>query len=126
MNIYYLIAAILAIISQIGHLTVGSREFLKPILDSEHLPSVVKGVVHSLFHYMTFIIGVTAIALLYFTFYSSYGPIEARVIGVISGYVWIGMGLVALALSFKYGLFRIFQWIFWFAIGALALIGSNY
>ncbi|MGL4993719.1 MAG: hypothetical protein ACRC6R_06300 [Bacteroidales bacterium] len=125
MNIYYLIAAFVAVLSQIGHLTIGRKKFIDPVLKSDYISQEVKGVVHTLFHYMTYMIGVSAVVLFYISQYSTVLSVDSSVIGLFLGCVWAGMGLVALTLSFRYGLFKIFQWIFWFVIAILLFIGTN-
>lgn len=52
MNYLILLAGILAALATIGHFTVGAKDFLKPVMNSD-IDEIPKKVMQSLFHYMS-------------------------------------------------------------------------
>ena len=62
MNYFILIAAILSLAAVIGHFTMGRKDYLKPVLDSD-IDIVPKKVMQSLFHYMSVFMVLSTIIL---------------------------------------------------------------
>ena len=63
MNYFILTAGIFAALATIGHFTMGSKRFLRPVMKSE-LDLTVKKVMQSLFHYMSVYMVLTSIFLI--------------------------------------------------------------
>ena len=70
MDYLLLTAGILAFGATIGHFTMGSKDFLKPILRSE-ADEIPKKVMHSLFHYMSVFMVLSTVILLGFSMKNS-------------------------------------------------------
>lgn len=127
MNILTLIAGIVALLAAVGHFTIGKKEYLLPVLDS-NIEEIPKKVMHSLFHYMSVYmvlstIFLTATSLGICQLFESYNDI-VRLIGFIYCGFGITQFIIALTSKIDNGLFKMFQWIFWFAIGILSILGS--
>lgn len=127
MNYFILTAAILALMAVIGHLTIGRKEYLKPVLDSE-LDIIPKKIVQSLFHYMTVFMLFSTIIL--FAGSSQSCPLYDYVNNMIR-FIAITYGLFALiqliivaTSNISGGLLKLFQWIFWALISTFTILGT--
>ncbi|MCG8308032.1 MAG: hypothetical protein MI975_11620 [Cytophagales bacterium] len=128
MNYFLLTAGVLAAFATIGHFSMGAKDFLKPVLDS-NLDEIPKRVMQSLFHYMSVFMILSSIILLFF---SVKDPLVLR--GSADAVLVIGMHyagfavvqiLIALVSNIRGALFKLFQWIFWISIAVLSFIGIN-
>jgi len=52
MNAFIIIAGSIALATTVGHFAVGSKQFLKPMLEAE-FDAVPKKVMHGVFHYVS-------------------------------------------------------------------------
>ena len=127
MNYLTLIAGIIALTAVIGHFTMGTKQYLKPVMKSD-IDEIPKGVMKSLFHYMsTFMIITTC-----FLIWSSFGMCTlfehtnevALFIGIIYGGFAISQFIIAAISPVKMGVFKMFQWIFWAAIAVFSILGA--
>lgn len=125
MNSFMMIAGVFAIATVLGHFMVGSKQFLKPMLQASFDP-VPQKVMHCVFHYVSTYLILSAAALL-----------------IIGSGVWAGAGATAVAIfiALNYtifaiwqvvlaaksgipnGVFKLFQWIFFVLIAVFAFLG---
>ena len=124
MNFMLLTAGIFAFLATMGHFIVGTKDFLKPVLKAD-LDAVPKKVMHSLFHYMSVFMILTTTVLFVFAFNENLFFDSTREVVLIIGIIYGGFGLVqfviALTSGIKNGVFKLFQWIFWFAISIFSI-----
>ena len=127
MNYFILISAILSLAAVIGHFTMGRKDYLKPVLDSD-IDIVPKKVMHSLFHYMSVFMVLSTIIL--FAGSSPLCPLYdyvqnmIRLIAVAYAFFAIAQFIIASTSGISGGAFKLFQWVFWALIAAFAIIGT--
>ena len=127
MNYLILTSAILSLIAFIGHLTMGRKDYLKPVMDSD-IDAVPKKVMQSLFHYMTVYMLFSTIIL--FAGSSPACPLYeyvmhmVRFIAVVYGLFAVTALIIAATSKIEGGILKLFQWVFWTSISALAVFGS--
>ena len=127
MNYLILISAIIALMAVIGHFTMGRKEYLKPVLESD-LDIVPKKVVHSLFHYLSVFMLFSTIIL--FAGSSQLCPLYdyvhnmIRFIAIIYGLFALTQLIIALTSDIPGGVFKLFQWILWAFISTFAILGT--
>lgn len=126
MNYLLLIAGVIALFAIVGHFTIGARDFLKPVLSSD-IDTILKKVMHSLFHYMSVFIVLTAIILLSFSFNENLifenQHNVLKLIGITYAGFAISQFLIAINSGIKMGVFKLFQWVFWLLIAIFSLLG---
>ena len=126
MNYFILAAGIFATFASIGHFVIGTKDFLRPVLNAE-INAIPKNVMYSLFHYMSVFMTFTSVILLSVSmgenliFESAVDVV--KLIGIIYAAFAITQFLIALTSSIKMGVIKLFQWIFWTLIAACSLIG---
>ena len=126
MNWLILISGIFALLTTIGHFAVGSKEFLKPMLEAEFDP-VARKVMHCVFHYVSAFLILSTIALL------CVGTGIMKLQGstmlgqfIAANYVAFSIWQIVLASTsgIPKGISKLFQWIFFVIIALLAWLGS--
>ncbi len=127
MNYYIFTAGIISTLATIGHFAIGTKDFLKPVLNSE-VGDIPKNVMTSLFHYMSGFMVLTSVILLSI---SMGEPLVFQntkdvviMIGIFYGTFAIIQFAIALFSSITLGVVKLFQWIFWLLIALFALIGA--
>jgi len=127
MNLFILIAGILAAATTAGHFAVGSKQFLAPMLNAEFDP-VPKKVMHCLFHYVSVYLILSTLALLG----AAFGHIPVEGSGLLVKFIAINYAAfavwqIALAVTsgIEKGIFKLFQWVFFVAIAILAWLGVS-
>lgn len=128
MNYFLLASGVFAAMAVIGHFTMGRKEYLNPVLNS-NLDEIPKKIMHGLFHYASVFMVLSTIVLLGNASTISLenclmnSDLTVRFIGL----VYIGFGITQIIISatskIQGGLFKLFQWVFWLLIGILALVG---
>ncbi|MDB4583807.1 hypothetical protein N9164_11690 [Draconibacterium sp.] len=110
MNIYALIAGILAAFATLGHLTMGKKQFLMPMLNAE-FDNLPKKVMHSVFHYITVFLLFTAFMLIMIGIRGSGCMFDPTlVLGFIgANYLLFAIWQIVIALSASISLFKMFQ-----------------
>ncbi len=125
MNGYMMIAAVFALGTVLGHFTVGSKQFLKPMLEATFDP-IPKKVMHCVFHYVSTYLILSAAALLIIGsgFWSGSGS-AAVAIFIALNYIIFAIWQVALAAKsgIPGGIFKLFQWIFFVLIAVFSFLG---
>ena len=120
------IGAYLSVFMLIGHLVFGIPWYLKPILKSD-ADIIPKTVMHAVFHYITIVLAISAVALVTFAHnLLTISPDVVRFIGI--GYILFGLTQIVLVVTssgFK-GLIKMFQWTMFLPIGILALLAVGF
>ena len=125
MNYFTLTAGILAALETIGHFAVGTKDFLKPVMESG-IEEIPKKVMQSLFHYMSVFMILTTVILIAVAM--GYNLIFENTKDVVKfiGFTYAGFAviqfLIAFTSSIKGGIFKLFQWVFWILIALFSLI----
>ena len=124
MNIYVLVAGIIAAFAAIGHLTVGKKQFLLPML-SAGFDQVPKKVMHSVFHYITVFLVLSAFVLIMMGIRGSGCMFDPTLLlGFIGlNYLMFAIWQIIIALSSGISLLKMFQWIFWLLISIFSILG---
>ncbi len=126
MNWLVLISGLFALFAVVGHLTMGSKSFLKPMMDAtfDELP---KKVMHSVFHYISVFLVLSAAALILIGFGVSFNLDTTLLIRFIAlNYLLytVVQLIIALTSNIPNPLTKLFQWVFWIIIAVLAWIGA--
>ena len=126
MNIYAVIAGVIALFAFIGHLTIGKKLFLKPMLDAD-FDYLAKKVMQSVFHYVSIFQFLSAYMLIMPGIRGENCNIDPTpLFGFIGiNYLIFAIGLVIIALRAKISLLKMFQWIFWILIATLSFMGAG-
>jgi hypothetical protein len=127
MNYFILISAILSLSAVIGHFTMGRKNYLAPVLDSD-IDIVPKKVMLSLFHYMSVFMILSTIILLAGSSHScplyEYVHNMIKFIGIVYAFFAITQFIIASGSGISGGVFKLFQWILWALISASAILGT--
>jgi len=127
MNYYIFVSAILSLGAIIGHLTMGKKEYLKPVLLSE-IDIVPKKVMLSLFHYMTVFMVLSTIILFAGSHHEcpmyDYVHNMVRFIGIVYAFFALTQFIIAATSGIAGGVFKLFQWILWLLIAVTAVLGT--
>jgi hypothetical protein len=126
MNWLILIAGVFAAFTTLGHFFVGSKNFLKPMLNAD-FDEVPKKVMHSVFHYVSTYLILSSLALLIIGLgFDVDGGISPLVRFIAVNYAIFAVWQVIIALSSKIpnALFKLFQWIFFVIIAVFAWLGA--
>jgi len=123
MNYYLIFASAVALFSAIGHLTIGNKLYLKPLLESK-LNAVPKKVLYSVFHYISvYFIGVTVLLFMATFKESCYETLKEVVI--FNGIMFILFAIVQLIIAstskIEAWFGKMFQWILFMILGLLSL-----
>jgi hypothetical protein len=127
MNYYILISAIIALAAVIGHFTIGRKDYLIPVLDSD-IDIIPKKVMHSLFHYMSVFMVLSTVIL--FAGSSMACPLYdyvqnmIRFIGIVYAFFAVTQFIIALSSGISGGIFKLFQWILWTLIAVFVILGT--
>ena len=125
MNVLLIISGFLALFATIGHLVIGGKSFLAPMLRAE-FAAVPKRVMYCVFHFITVDFALSTVVLLGAGFDITFGldPTLAiiSIIGRFLLYALVQIGMV-LASGISGGLKKIFQWTLFLIIAVLAIIG---
>ena len=126
MNWLILIAGLFALFATIGHLTMGRKSFLRPMMDAS-FDEVPKKVMQSVFHYVSVFQILSAVALLLVAFGFSFNLDSTLLVWFValnySLFAITGI-IIDLTSGIPNGLVKMFQWIFWVIIAVLAWIGA--
>jgi len=127
MNYFIFISALIAFVAIIGHFTMGRKDYLKPVLDSD-IDLVPKKVMQSLFHYMSVVLVLSTIILLAGSHHScpmyDYVHNMVRFIGMLFGLFAVTQFIIAATSGVPGGVFKLFQWVFWLLISVFAIVGT--
>lgn len=126
MNIYAVVAGVLALFAAIGHLTIGKKQFLSPMMNAE-FDSLAKKVMQSVFHYISVFLFLTAYILIMPGVRGANCVIDPTpVFGFIGvNYLLFAIAQIIVAFRAKISLLKMFQWIFWILISAFSFMAAN-
>ena len=126
MNILLISAGIFAFFTMIGHLLIGQKMFLHPMLNADFSLSAKK-VMHSLFHYISVFLLLSSLGLLI----SGFGILSIESAKSLSffialNYLLFAIWQVSIALNsgINKPLLKLFQWMFFLVIAIFAFAGS--
>lgn len=127
MNYSIFVSALIALVAIIGHFSMGRKEYLLPVLNSD-IDIVPKKVMQSLFHYMSVFMVLSTIIL--FAGSHELCPMYdyvhnmIRFIGIVYAFFAVAQFIIALSSGIPGGVFKMFQWVFWILIAAFAILGT--
>ena len=127
MDWYIIIAGLIAVATTTGHFAVGSKKFLKPMLEAQFDP-IPQKVMHCVFHYVStyLILSTLTLVLIGSGIWSGVGT------GAVINFIAVNYGLFAiwqivLAVTSRIpnGIFKLFQWIFFALIAIFSFLGTG-
>ena len=122
-----LIAGLAAGFVNLGHFTVGSKEFLKPMLQAD-FDEVPKKVMHCVFHYVSVYVVLSFIVLMAIGLGFSFGAADTLLVKFIAiNYFLFAITQIVIAATSEIpnGVIKLFQWIFFLAIAIFAWLGAS-
>ena len=128
MNWLITISGFFALLTTIGHFVVGTKEFLRPMLDATFNP-VAKKVMHCVFHYIsTFLILSTVVLLSIGTGAITVLGSETLIQFIAANYFVFAIWQFVLASisGIPKGVFKLFQWVFFALIAGFAFAGVGF
>ena len=127
MNWMILISGLAAGFVNIGHFTVGSKDFLKPMLQAD-FDDVPKKVMHCVFHYISVYLVLSFIVLIALGLGFSFGTADALLVKFIAiNYFFFAITQIVIAATSNIpnGVIKLFQWIFFIGVAIFAWIGAS-
>ena len=127
MNWLIFISGLAAGFVNLGHFTVGRKEFLKPMLKAE-FDEVPKKVMQCVFHYISVYVILSFIVLMAIGLGFRFGPADALLVKFIAiNYFFFAVTqiVIARASNIPKGVIKLFQWIFFLLIAIFAWIGAS-
>ncbi|MGD2269940.1 MAG: hypothetical protein PVI06_06025 [Desulfobacterales bacterium] len=126
MNPLLLISGLVAGFCTVGHFMIGSKSYLKPMLNAS-FDEVAKKVMHSVFHYVSVFLVLASIALLSlgFGWRPHAGSLMAKFIAI--HFVAFAAIQIAIALTSKIekAMLKMFQWTIFIIIAVFAWLGAS-
>lgn len=126
MNYLILTAGIISLFATAGHFAIGSKVFLKPVINSD-IDEIPKKVMHSLFHYMSAYMILSTLVLIMTSIGRCMLFEDTDSVVKFIGMSYVGFAIpqfiIALTSSIKGGIFKLFQWVFWIIIAVLCFLG---
>ncbi len=125
MNGFILIAGIFAGFTTIGHFTMGSKSYLKPMLKAD-FDIIAKKVMHGVFHYISVFLIVSSLVLLGAGVGLKIVEIPTLLLHFIAfNYAGFALVQIAIALTSKVqnSVFKMFQWTFFSLIAVFIWLG---
>ncbi|MGS0681418.1 hypothetical protein ACVBIL_09680 [Shewanella sp. 125m-7] len=126
MNVYLLIAGVVATMTTVGHFTYGLKHFLQPTLAADFDP-IAKAAMHGVFHYVSVFLLLSSAVLLAcsleaISYMHSFGMLIFIALNFGLFAIWqIYIGFMGdLESPFKH----LFQWVFFIAIAVFTLAGA--
>ena len=127
MNYFIFISALISLVAFIGHCSMGRKEYLKPVLDSD-IDIVPKKVMQTFFHYMSVFLVLSMIILLAGSHelcpMYDYVHNMIRFIGIVYAFFALTQFIIALTSGISGGIFKLFQWILWALIAVFVILGT--
>jgi len=122
MNYFFFAAGIISLSACVGHFTMGYKQFLKPVLNS-NIDEIPKRVMLSLFHYMSVFMAISTILLLSFGLGINCMSCNIKDAVLIIAILYSCYTIVSFTIALRVGVFKMFQWIFWLIIAVLSFLG---
>ena len=127
MNWMILISGLAAGFVNLGHFTIGSKDFLKPMLQAD-FDDVPKKVMHCVFHYVSVYLILSFIVLMAIGLGFSFGTADRLLVKFIAiNYFFFAITQIVIAAvsNIPKGVTKLFQWIFFLIIVIFAWIGAS-
>lgn len=127
MNWMILISGLAAGFVNVGHFTVGRKNFLKPMLQAD-FDDVPKKVMHCVFHYISVYVVLSFIVLIAIGLGFSFGTADALLVKFIAiNYFLFAITQIVIAATSNIpnGVIKLFQWIFFMGVAIFAWIGAS-
>ena len=127
MNWMILISGLAAGFVNLGHFTIGSKDFLRPMLQAD-FDDVPKKVMHCVFHYVSVYLILSFIVLMAIGLGFSFGTADKLLVKFIAiNYFLFAITqiVIAAASNIPKGVIKLFQWIFFLIIVIFAWIGAS-
>ena len=127
MNWPLFIAGLFAGLTTLGHFFVGSKSFLKPMLQAS-FDEVPKKVMHCVFHYVSAYLILSTIVLLAMGLgFNVKGDttLLIRFIAIHYAAFAVTQIIIAVTSEIKGGIFKLFQWMFFVIIAVAAWLGVS-
>ena len=127
MNWMIFISGLAAGFVNVGHFTVGSKDFLKPMLQAE-FDDIPKKVMHCVFHYVSVYVVLSFIVLIAVGLGFSFGAADKLLVKFIAiNYFFFAITQIVIAATSNIprGVIKLFQWILFMIIAILAWIGAS-
>jgi hypothetical protein len=127
MNWMILISGLAAGFVNLGHFTVGRKDFLKPMLQAD-FDDVPKKVMHCVFHYISVYVVLSFIVLIAIGLGFSFGTADALLVKFIAvNYFFFAITQIVIAATSNIpnGVIKLFQWIFFMGVAIFAWIGAS-
>ena len=126
MNVYAVIAGVLALFASIGHLTIGKKQFLLPMMNAD-FDKLAKKVMQSVFHYISIFLFLSAYMLIMPGIRGENCMIDPTPLFAFIGmnYLLFTIGQIIIALRAKISLLKMFQWIFWILIAGFCFLAAG-
>ena len=122
-----LISGLAAGFVNLGHFTIGSKDFLKPMLQAD-FDDVPKKVMHCVFHYVSVYLILSFIVLMAIGLGFSFGTADKLLVKFIAiNYFFFAITQIVIAAvsNIPKGVTKLFQWIFFLIIVIFAWIGAS-
>ena len=122
-----LVSGLAAGLANLGHFTVGSKNFLKPMLQAD-FDDVSKKVMHCIFHYISVYMVLSFMVLIAIGLGFSFGSANALLVKFIAiNYFLFAITQIVIAATSNIpnGVIKLFQWIFFMLIAIFAWIGAS-
>jgi hypothetical protein len=127
MNWMILISGLAAGFVNLGHLIIGGKGFLKPMLQAD-FDEVPKKVMHCVFHYVSVYVALSFIVLIAIGLGFSFGAADTLLVKFIAiNYFLFAITQIVIAATSNIpkGVTKLFQWIFFMVIAIFAWIGAS-
>ena len=127
MNWIVLISGLAAGFVNLGHFTVGSKTFLKPMLAAD-FDDVPKKVMHCVFHYVSVYLVLSFIVLMAIGLGFSFGTADKLLVKFIAANYFIfaiTQIFIAATSNIPNAVIKLFQWILFAIIAIFAWIGAS-
>ncbi len=129
MNTYSLIAGIIALLATIGHLTVGVKDYYRPLKNTA-MDEIVKTIFTGLFHYITGFQILSSFILIMIGIRGNGCNFEPLLVLGFIGATYVFWAIVQLIITVKSPIkgaaFKMFQWVFWLLIAMFCFLAFRY
>jgi len=119
-------AGIITAFTTIGHFSIGTKEYLKPMLQANIEP-IPKQVMHAVFHYVSVYLILSTLVLLAVGLRlipEEQSSLLVRFIAINYAFFAVWQIWIALTSKIRQGIIKMFQWVFFVVIAVLAWLGT--
>ncbi len=127
MNLFLFISGLVAGFTTVGHFAIGSKSFLKPMLNAS-FDEIPKKVMHSVFHYISVFLVLSTIVLLFLGLSPQLKTASSLLVRFIAIHYAVFAAvqiIIALTSKIEKAIFKLFQWMFFIIIAVLAWLGAS-